>query len=142
MDGICSSCGFELWLPIATLRVAELGLYSDGRFPGRSILKLRDHWESIEELPDAIALDFLRDLKLAMAALRRATGAERVNFAVLGNAVPHVHGHLIPRFPSEEAKPQSSPWDDPRPRAKLSAPREAELIQRIREELGAGNGQQ
>lgn len=131
----CSDCGFELWLPLGTLRVSELGLYSDARFPGRSILKLREHWDSIEDLPDSVAQDFFADLKLSMGAIRRATGAERVNFAVLGNAVPHVHGHLIPRFPAAESKPQSSPWDDPRPRAKLEAEREQELIRSIREEL-------
>ena len=138
MAASCKDCGFELWLPLASLRVSDLGLYSDARFPGRSILKLRDHWDSIEDLPDAVALDFFADLKLAMAALRRVTGAERVNFAVLGNAVPHVHGHLIPRFPAAESKPHSSPWDDPRPRAKLEAERELELIEGIRKELSDG----
>lgn len=132
----CSSCDFALWLPIASLGVADLGLYSDGRFPGRSILKLREHWDSLEELPDHVALDFFADLKRSMGAIRRVTGAQRVNFAVLGNAVPHVHGHLIPRFPSEESKPQSSPWDDPRPRAKLTEDRELELIVALRKELG------
>lgn len=136
MGNSCSSCGFELWLPVASLSVADLGLYSDGRFPGRSLLKLRDHYESIEELPADVTLDFFADLRLSMAAIRRATGAQRVNFAVLGNAVPHVHGHLIPRFPSEESKPQSSPWDDPRPRAKLLESKELELVALLQKELG------
>jgi diadenosine tetraphosphate (Ap4A) HIT family hydrolase len=131
----CEVCGFDLWLPLASLGVSELGLYSDSRFPGRSLLKLNGHWDSLEDLPDDVALEFLSDTRRSMAAIRRATGAERVNFAVLGNAVAHVHGHLIPRFPATESKPQSSPWDDPRPRTKLEGAQELELIGRIREEL-------
>ena len=139
MANSCETCGFELWLPIASLAVADLALYSDGRFPGRCILKLRAHSESLEDLSDELGLDFLRDVKLASVAIRRATGAARVNFAVLGNTVAHVHGHLIPRFPDSESKPGSSPWDDPRPRAKLDSAREDELIAAIRRELEHSN---
>lgn len=133
----CSSCGFELWLPIASLSVADLGFYSDSRFPGRCILKLRDHYESLEDLPEDLTASFMADLKAAMGSIRFATGAERVNFAVLGNAVPHVHGHLIPRLPELEELPNSSPWDDPRVKAKLSTSEASSLIALIREGLNS-----
>lgn len=132
----CLNCGFELWSPIEQLSVSDLSLYSDSRFPGRSILSLRDHWESLEELPEELLQDFLRDVRRSIAALKLATGSERINFAVLGNTVPHVHAHLIPRYPEQELKPGSSPWDDPRPREKLSEAREDELIVTIRYALG------
>ena len=135
MKAVCTNCGFELWLPIAELKVSTLSLYSDGRFPGRAILSLKEHFESLEELPPTLALDFLLDSQIAMGAIRRATGSPRVNYAVLGNAVAHVHAHLIPRYPESETKPHSSPWDDPRPRTKLEMPRESSLIGAIRNEL-------
>jgi len=133
--GPCESCGFDLWKPLAILEFSELGFYSDARFPGRAILKLNGHRESLEELSDELALGFLRDTRRAMGAIRRATGAERVNFAVLGNTVAHVHGHLIPRFPEGEELPGSSPWDDPRPRHKLTEAEDAKLMRTIQEEL-------
>lgn len=134
----CKSCGFDLWKPIGNLEFSELGFYSDSRFPGRGILRLKEHRESLEELSDELALGFLQDTRKAMAAIRRATGATRVNFAVLGNTVAHVHGHLIPRFPENEELPGSSPWDDPRPRIKLSATEDAKLIRAIKRELALG----
>lgn len=134
----CKSCGFDLWKPIGNLEFSELGFYSDSRFPGRSILRLKEHRESLEELSDELALGFLQDTRKAMAAIRRATGATRVNFAVLGNTVAHVHGHLIPRFPENEELPGSSPWDDPRPRIKLSVTEDAKLIRAIKRELALG----
>jgi histidine triad (HIT) family protein len=36
---------------------------------------------------------------LASKALRDAAGAEHVYAAVIGDAVPHLHVHLLPRFP-------------------------------------------
>lgn len=134
----CGACGFELWHPIADLRVADLALYSDHRFPGRAILSLRDHYDGLQELPDDLALDFHRDVRDSIGAILRATGASRVNFAVLGNSVAHVHGHLIPRYPAEELLPESSPWDDPRPRGSLGRDRVDSLIEQIREELNSG----
>lgn len=134
----CGVCGFELWHPIAGLRVADLSLYSDNRFPGRAILSLREHYDGLQELPEPLALDFHRDTRDSIGAILRATGASRVNFAVLGNTVAHVHGHLIPRYPSQEEFPGSSPWDDPRSRGSLAEDRANSLIEKIREELNGG----
>jgi len=41
----CDQCRFDLWLPVASLFVSELGFYDDARFPGRCILAFRDHAE-------------------------------------------------------------------------------------------------
>lgn len=132
----CVSCGFELWNPVAELSVSDLSLYSDGRFPGRCILRLRDHWESLDEVPEELLQRFMQDVRRAMGALKLATGSDRINFAVLGNSVAHVHGHLIPRYPENEQRPGSSPWDDPRPRERLPEAKEDELIVAIRFALG------
>jgi histidine triad (HIT) family protein len=35
----------------------------------------------------------------ASRALREAAGADHVYAAVIGDAVPHLHVHLLPRFP-------------------------------------------
>lgn len=51
--------------------------------------------------------------------LRELTEATRVNYAVLGNAEPHLHAHLIPRFPALEPVPHRPPWEDPRERRSL-----------------------
>jgi diadenosine tetraphosphate (Ap4A) HIT family hydrolase len=53
----------------------------------------------VDELtaPEARALGPL--LQRACAALRAATGAERVYTLFLGEAVAHLHFHLIPRAP-------------------------------------------
>ena len=129
----CHSCGFELYHPVAESATTGLGLYDDARFPGRCILMLQAHYTSLEQVPPAVMQAFGQDIQRAMWAIRVATGAARVNVAILGNRDPHVHAHLIPRWPNREAKPDCSPWDDPRPKAALPP----EAIERLVRALGA-----
>ena len=108
----CQQCGFELWEPIAQSSHTSLGLYNDDRFPGRCILSLQEHKESLEELTVDVMVFFMRDIQIAMKAIRQATNAARVNVAILGNRESHLHAHLIPRFPDNEQFPDCSPWND------------------------------
>jgi len=64
-------------------------------------------------LPDEVALSpndlrpadraqFFSDLVLLGDAILEVTGAERINYLVLCNQVPELHGHCIPRFSGED----------------------------------------
>lgn len=110
----CPTCSFGLFNPVAKLGVSDWGIYDDSRFPGRSIVKLRDHQEDFGELNPTEAAAFMSDVQTAMRIVKNTTHADRVNVAILGNAVPHVHAHLIPRFSAEEPHPNQSPWNDTR----------------------------
>jgi diadenosine tetraphosphate (Ap4A) HIT family hydrolase len=44
---------------------------------------------------------FLTDLALLGDAVLAATGSERINYLILCNQVPELHGHVVPRFASE-----------------------------------------
>lgn len=113
-------CGFVLWNPIAKSETSRLGLYDDARFPGRCILRLDAHYDSLEELPEDILISFMEDVQISISAIKAATGAVRVNVAILGNRDSHVHAHLIPRFPENEQFPDCSPWNDQRTKESLS----------------------
>lgn len=112
----CHECGFRLWVPLGRLRVSQVGLYDDRRFPGRSLLVLDHHEEDLSALEGQLLTDYMADLRDLSAAIKAVTGAPRINVAVLGNAVPHLHWHVIPRQPDREPLPNRSPWDDPRKR--------------------------
>lgn len=47
---------------------------------------------------------FFADLMLVGDAILEVTGAERINYLVLCNQVPELHGHAIPRFAAEDSK--------------------------------------
>lgn len=136
MGSKCDVCGFELWQPIASLSDSTIGLYSDVRFPGRSIVMLHEHYDHLDEVPPDTMLGFMSNVKDCIVAIKRSTGVDRVNMAILGNEIGHIHAHLIPRMPMAEPRPNRAPWEDTRSKGPLPAREEAQLKGSIREELG------
>ena len=57
---------------------------------------------SPNDLSPAARAQFFADLVLLGDAVLAATGAERINYLVLCNQVPELHGHCIPRFRAED----------------------------------------
>lgn len=57
---------------------------------------------SPNDLGHAERAAFFSDLVLLGDAVLEVTGAERVNYLVLCNQVPELHGHAIPRFAEED----------------------------------------
>lgn len=119
MTYVCETCGFDLWMPIQDLRVSTLSFYNDGRFPGRCILVLKEHYDHLHDVPDQLAMNYMLDVRDAGKAIQGATGYERINYAVLGNVVAHVHTHIIPRGSQEDVNPGRPPWENAGPHTKL-----------------------
>ena len=57
---------------------------------------------SVNDLDAAMRAAFMTDLVRLGDAVLAATGAERINYLVLCNQVPELHGHVIPRFATED----------------------------------------
>jgi len=134
----CEVCNFGVWNPVIDLTRSRVGIYNDARFRGRCIVTLDTHFENLEDVDEATTAAFMADIKSTVRAIKNATGSERVNVAILGNAEPHVHAHLIPRYPAEEQFPNSSPWNDQRPRTVLSEDDMTILTASLRSAFNAG----
>tara|TARA_Y100000310_G_C20597996_1_gene771509 strand:- start:752 stop:1189 length:438 start_codon:yes stop_codon:yes gene_type:complete len=134
----CKTCGFELYNPIeddGILVTSNLGLYNDGRFPGRCILSLFSHATELIKLdPDHLS-EFMWDVQAAGKAVQEATGADRINYAILGNAEPHVHCHIIPRVFEDDPNPKSTPWSRDDKAWEMSQERCQEIMKNIRSHL-------
>lgn len=116
----CRVCDFSLWLPVGSYGVTQVGLYNDARFPGRCIVVLSDHHEHFENLETELATKFIRDVQVAGSVIKKVTKAPRINYAILGNAEPHIHAHVIPRQVGRDPEPQRSPWQNPNPHTDMS----------------------
>ncbi len=131
-DYACPTCPFRLYWTIASMRTSTLGLYDDARFPGRCILVLNQHAEHLADLPDTTARLFLADVQAAGRAIRTATSATRINYAILGNVEPHVHAHLIPRGLPGDPMPNDSPWRHPDPVRSMALEQRSQVLNAIR----------
>ena len=124
----CPDCGFSLWNPLGHYGPCDVVLYDDARFPGRLIVSLREHHDHFEEMPDDAATLLMDSARTIARLLRKVTSADRVNIAILGNAEPHVHVHVIPRIALLEPEPRKSPWNDPRPHRLLAPSDKARFL--------------
>jgi len=89
----------------------------------RAIARMRSGWAVLGDpqitrgycllLPDPVVPDlnsltgdareqFLRDMTALGDAVLAVTGAERINYEILGNVEPALHAHVIPRHASED----------------------------------------
>ncbi|MBX3359243.1 MAG: HIT family protein [Phycisphaeraceae bacterium] len=123
------------------LFIAELGetvavLHEHQGYEGWSVLWLKDHAEHLSDLAVSRQVRIWEDAARLAASLKRAVMPTRINYACLGNAVAHVHWHLIPRH-STDPDPKGAVWA--RPAAELECgvdpKRRDDLIARIRETL-------
>lgn len=57
---------------------------------------------SPNDLSHADRAQFFSDLVLLGDAIMQVTGSDRINYLVLCNQVPELHGHCIPRFDTED----------------------------------------
>lgn len=107
--------------------------------PGYSILFADPVVESLNTIRGAARAQFLGDLVLLGDAILAATDALRINYSVLGNLLPILHGHAFPRYAWEAEGSRKSPvWLYPaeeRDRPGFDLVRDAPLMKRIHDEL-------
>lgn len=83
---------------IADLKTSTLFLDREQVYRGYSLLIFKGrHVNGIEQLTPEEYAGFSADLKTAADAVFKAVQPEHMNYATLGNVIPHLHYHIIPR---------------------------------------------
>jgi diadenosine tetraphosphate (Ap4A) HIT family hydrolase len=120
---------------IADLDVSTAILNRDWQYyRGSSLLVLRDHVTELHHLEPVMRHRFMEDACRLAAAVEKTVQPDKMNHAVLGNAVPHLHWHLIPRRKSEPF-PTHAIWEDEIPQSHFSDEEFRELAKQIRANL-------
>lgn len=66
---------------------------------------------SLNALASQERAQFMHDMARLGDALLKVTGAARINYAILGNAEPALHAHVIPRYAEEpQDLRRAHPW--------------------------------
>ena len=88
-------------------------LADEANYPGFCRVILNAHVKEMTEL-DAAARTRLMDVVYALElSLRELLQPDKINLASLGNVVPHLHWHVIPRFLDDAHFPDAV-WAAPR----------------------------
>jgi diadenosine tetraphosphate (Ap4A) HIT family hydrolase len=87
------------WVTVGALSVSTLYLDRNQTYRGHCQLVFDPrHAEGLELLDPDEYQRFSADLATAARAVFVAMRPDRMNYASLGNVVPHVHWHLVPRY--------------------------------------------
>lgn len=82
-------------------RVSRTKLNPDQLFKGYSFVTLKWHAEELYQLTDKERKSFLDDMSIVADALAKALKPDKMNYELLGNGVPHMHWHIVPRYRSD-----------------------------------------
>ncbi|HYD79232.1 MAG TPA: HIT family protein [Paucimonas sp.] len=130
---LCEQAGGAVVLDDGRLRIV---LVDDANYPGFCRVIWNAHAREMTDLSAADRELFMDAVWQVEAAVREVMRPHKINLASLGNVVPHLHWHVIPRFADDahfpapiwaEAKrvPEAAALETRR--AQLSALREAIL---------------
>ncbi len=69
-----------------------------GKLFGKMYVMPRKHFFHFEDMPPCDMADFMGEVQRVGAALRKITGAEKINYEMHSNSGAHLHIHLFPRY--------------------------------------------
>jgi diadenosine tetraphosphate (Ap4A) HIT family hydrolase len=90
------------WLKVAQLSVSTLYLERNQTYRGHCMLMYDPgHVTGLEKLEPAEYERVMADLGRAARAIAAAVQPDHMNYASMGNVVPHLHWHIVPRYRSD-----------------------------------------
>lgn len=95
--------------------VAELEsgfvVLSDNQFyKGYTLLLAKTHATELHELTSNTRQQFLNDMARTAQAVHDAFQPRKLNYELLGNTIPHLHWHIIPRH-NDDPLPEKAVWE-------------------------------
>ena len=111
----CQMC--RRWNDDSDLRIIELPhsyviLNRDQYFPGYTLLFTKHHATELFHLDREVRSALMEEVSLVAQALFTVFTPDKINYELLGNMVPHIHWHIVPRFSSELLWPRPV-WAEP-----------------------------
>jgi diadenosine tetraphosphate (Ap4A) HIT family hydrolase len=105
----CPMC--SIWETDADLRICELQhsfviLNRDQFFPGYTLLFTKVHHSELFQLDRTVRSELMEEISSVARVLYDIFCPAKINYELLGNMVPHIHWHLVPRFASEPLWPR------------------------------------
>lgn len=101
---LCSPTGENVLLKNDLIRVIQV---NDADYPGYFRVIANDHVKEMSELSPEAQMRIISALSKIEKIVLENMRPTKVNWAQLGNMVPHLHWHLIARYEDDAAFPDS-----------------------------------
>jgi diadenosine tetraphosphate (Ap4A) HIT family hydrolase len=137
---MCGSLGHgdnDFSVAVFAGRVAEVRLERRTRLPGYCVVIWRlGHVAEPTDLEPGLASRYWAEVLAAGAAVRELFSPVKMNYMTLGNTVPHLHTHVLPRYHDDAAPAGPIAWPDifsPDPVAEAELQRQADDLRALLE---------
>ena len=131
---MCTKWDDESELRIAELKQCYVLLNRDQFFPGYTFVVAKEHVTELFHLDREARTTVIEEVAATAAALYSLFKPDKINYELLGNMVPHMHWHLVPRFRTDTLWPRPI-WAEAHDEVILSAAEYAERIESIRKAI-------
>jgi diadenosine tetraphosphate (Ap4A) HIT family hydrolase len=131
---MCARVGCEGPLFIADLGTSRAYLNEDQFFAGWVFVVLKRHALELYDLEPQERASLIEEVSRVARALADVYRPVKMNYELLGNQVPHIHWHLVPRL-ADDPEPGWPVWRVPHDPKPLPADEVARRIARIRAAL-------
>ena len=136
-DNTCRACQ-GIW-PRANHFIADLGLsqaylHDDQFFRGWTVVVFRRHATELFQLAPTERMQLMEEVTLVAKTLAQVFDARKINYELLGNQLPHIHWHLIPRLATDPA-PLEPVWRVPHEPVCLPADELRASIEQIKDAM-------
>jgi diadenosine tetraphosphate (Ap4A) HIT family hydrolase len=137
---LCADSGGDLLWEDESCRVVRVADKSGLAFPGFCRVVWNRHVAEMSDLGENDARHVFKVLLATERAVRSAVKPDKINLASLGNLVPHLHWHVIPRWKDDSHFPAPI-WAAPlRSGVERPMPTRANLLDALKAELSTLNG--
>lgn len=131
---MCSHWEKEPDLQIIELPHSYVTLNRDQFFPGYTLLFTKNHVTELFHLDRDLRSSLMEEVSAVAEALHGIYKPDKINYELLGNMVPHIHWHIVPRFSSELLWPRPI-WAEQHGERFLSPHEQQQHIETIRRAL-------
>lgn len=90
---------------VGDLSLCRVLLMNDCRFPWAILVPRRAGSAELHDLPPADRARLIDEITLVSAALKKVSGAQKMNIGALGNIVRQLHIHVVGRNEGDDAWP-------------------------------------
>ena len=88
----------SLLFEVCDLKMSKVFLCKDQTLPGRCTIMFAEHCEELFDLPKAERDVFMDDVCALAETIKELFGADKINWAIYGDEVRHVHFNLCPKY--------------------------------------------
>ena len=88
---------------IADLGLSEAYLHDDQFFPGWTVVVFKRHATELFQLAPTERIQLMEEVNLLAEVVAQVYDARKINYELLGNQLPHIHWHVIPRLAGDPA---------------------------------------